>query len=185
MVKMSVPSSHSGYDRSALAVLNQSDVFQFAIRMIDAIEELHEKGFIHSSLKPDHFVLQSEDKYDVKLIGLSNAFTYLKELSDGSVQHIEVQIRRTHTPKGDPHFHSIGYHNGYRRSRRDDMESLGYCLIYLAKGTLPWINPNVKDLTSPKVIHKIGRQMQSTLLWDLCRGIPLLINFSILVINIE
>ncbi len=37
-------------------------------------------------------------------------------------------------------FASLNAHYGLELSRRDDMESLAYTLIYLAMGDLPWRN---------------------------------------------
>jgi hypothetical protein len=41
-------------------------------------------------------------------------------------------------------FASINAHRGMELSRRDDIESLIYTLIYLAMGNLPWKNINIK-----------------------------------------
>ena len=141
-------------------------VFEIAVKMLDAIEALHEKGFIHGQLKPEHFVLENDlNPNCLKLVGLSGAKSFMKA-STG--QHVEEQFDRK-LPKGDPNFHSIGYHNGVRRSRRDDMESLGYCLVFLVKSDLPWMVTN-KELSSPPVIEQIGIRMQQTTLEDMCKG---------------
>lgn len=42
--------------------------------------------------------------------------------------------------KGAPLFTSIGILNGNRAGMRDDLESVGYILVYLLCGNLPWIN---------------------------------------------
>lgn len=141
-------------------------VFEIAIKMIDAIEAFHEKGCFHGSLKPEHFVLENDVNPNcLKLIGLSGVKSYLKT---GTSEHVSEQSDRK-LPKGDPNFHSIGYHNGVRRSRRDDMESLGYCMVFVAKGHLPWLVTN-RDLHSPKVIRQIGDRMQNTTLEEMCNG---------------
>jgi len=41
-------------------------------------------------------------------------------------------------------FASVNAHLGKDLSRRDDIESLIYTLIYLCAGTLPWKNVNIK-----------------------------------------
>jgi len=57
------------------------------------------------------------------------------------------------------------------QSRRDDLESLGYVLIYLLRGKLPWqglraaIKPNERE-------RRIGQCKEKTTPDELCRGFP-------------
>ena len=64
--------------------------------------------------------------------GLSN--TFIKK--DG--RHIE--FRDSVGMVGTSRYTSLYSHLGYEQSRRDDLESLGYMLIYLLTGLLPWMN---------------------------------------------
>ncbi|OHT04721.1 hypothetical protein TRFO_06144 [Tritrichomonas foetus] len=65
---------------------------------------------------------------------------------------------------GSAKFASTSAHRGWRLSRRDDMESLGYLLVYLLTGQLPWSSYlNNKDVYKAKV---------NTSVKDLCDGLP-------------
>lgn len=56
------------------------------------------------------------------------------------------------------------------QSRRDDLESLGYVLMYFNRGSLPW--QGLKANTKRQKYERISEKKISTTLEDLCRGYP-------------
>ena len=68
--------------------------------------------------------------------------------------------REDKIPKGNLHFISLNTHCGKEISRRDDIECLGYNLIYFMKGKLPWsqIRESHK-IRQKKNGYKFGRTM--------------------------
>ena len=64
--------------------------------------------------------------------GLSKRFK-----TPNSLEHIPFKDKKVLI--ADPKFASIHNHKGFEQSRRDDLESLAYMIIYFLKGTLPWI----------------------------------------------
>ena len=56
------------------------------------------------------------------------------------------------------------------QSRRDDMEALGYILIYFLNGTLPWQGLRAK--TKAQKYEKISEKKLSTPVEELCKGAP-------------
>ncbi len=56
------------------------------------------------------------------------------------------------------------------QSRRDDLESLGYMLVYFLKGSLPW--QGLKAATKNQKYEKILESKVNTSLDTLCKGIP-------------
>lgn len=65
---------------------------------------------------------------------------------------------------------SLNIHVGIECSRRDDLESLIYVLIYFLKGELPWQNLKAKTIEDKfaKILHtKVTMSIE-----DICLGLP-------------
>ncbi|KAA8641598.1 Casein kinase I isoform delta [Aspergillus tanneri] len=103
-----------------------------ACKLLRRVECLHEQSFVHCDVKPQNFVLDSIDSpRQIYMIDLGLARRY----RDSKMLYA---FWPTQSPLGTPQFMSVRSHYGYPPSRRDDLESLGYLLVYLFRGTLPW-----------------------------------------------
>ena len=71
---------------------------------------------------------------------------------------------------GTPWFASTFAHAGCEPAFRDDMESLGYLWIYLARGRLPW--QGIAECDGPAKVERIGQLKASTPADELCAGLP-------------
>ena len=71
---------------------------------------------------------------------------------------------------GTARYASINTHEGNEQGRRDDLESLGYILVYFAKGTLPWQNLPAKN--KDEKFRKIMMKKKSVSVSELCDGLP-------------
>lgn len=133
-----------------------------ACEMIDRIRSFHSTGYIHRDIKPDNFLL-SLDRSHVYLIDFGLSKRYRNH--DGS--HISQKTGKSLT--GTARYASVSSHRGHELSRRDDIESIGYVLVYLALGSLPWQNlPISKSGEKYAAIHKRKVETSSAVL---CRGL--------------
>lgn len=139
-------------------------VLMIAIQLLNRIEELHNAGFIHRDIKPDNFLIGvGKRKSRIFMID----FGLSKKIRNKD-QHIEYRTDRHFT--GSFRYSSIRNHKGIEQSRRDDLESIGYMLIFLLKGKLPW--QGLKGSTKSKRSENIFTVKNATSLSDLCKDIP-------------
>jgi len=135
------------------------------VEKITRVETVHLKNYIHRDIKTENFLIG---------LGKESSMIYLldfglaKKFRDSKThQHIPYKENKSLT--GTARYASINTHLGIEQSRRDDLEALGYVLVYLSKGRLPWQALNAK--TKEKKHEKILNKKMGTPIAYLCDGL--------------
>ncbi|CAD8197878.1 unnamed protein product [Paramecium pentaurelia] len=143
---------------------SQLSCLKLSIQLIERLESLHNKNIIHRDLKPENMVIGYIDTHIIYLIDFGLA-KYFKE-SNG--QHIPLSDKKGII--GTARYASIAAHQGFEQSRKDDLESLAYVLIYLNLGKLPWMNLQIADKHEKyKAIYEMKKNVKLELLTE---GLP-------------
>ena len=126
-------------------------------QVLDILKEIHSRGIVLRYLKPGNIVIgKGENKDYIYLIDFEIAKKFIK---DGK----HIPDKEGKKVKGNRDFISLNTHCGKQVSRRDDIECLGYLLIFFMKGELPW--------THIKHSNDIKQKKMEISIDELCEGL--------------
>mmetsp|Transcript_12330 Transcript_12330/g.25943 ORF Transcript_12330/g.25943 Transcript_12330/m.25943 type:complete len:486 (-) Transcript_12330:448-1905(-) len=141
-------------------------VLMVADQLLSRLEYVHTKSFIHRDVKPDNFLIGLGKRQNViHIIDFGLAKKYRDPRS-----HQHIPYRENKNLTGTARYASINTHIGIEQSRRDDLESLGYVLMYFIRGSLPW--QGLKANTKKQKYERIMDRKMSTSTEQLCKGFP-------------
>ncbi|KAF9565445.1 kinase-like protein [Agrocybe pediades] len=148
-------------------------VLLLADQLISRIEFIHTNSIVHRDIKPANFVM-----------GTGRAAHMVNVIDFGLAKKFRDSRTSNHIPYKQDDFHGVGTslfaaintHLGVESSRRDDLESLAYMLIYFIRGTLPWRKirapqepPQIPDASPSEQEHFRKHYNPVSATWDLIR----------------
>mmetsp|Transcript_5992 Transcript_5992/g.9328 ORF Transcript_5992/g.9328 Transcript_5992/m.9328 type:complete len:396 (+) Transcript_5992:23-1210(+) len=145
--------------------LSLKSVLMLADQCLRRLEYVHSKNILHRDMKPDNFLVG---------IGQLSKMVYLidfglsKKYRDSKGRHLPYREGKSLT--GTARYASIYTHLGIEQGRRDDLESLGYILLYLLQGQLPW--QGLDASTKQGKYARISEKKLTTPVEQLCFGVP-------------
>ncbi|CAL9234085.1 unnamed protein product [Arabidopsis halleri] len=108
-----------------------------AIEAISILEKMHSRGYVHGDVKPENFLLGPPGTPEEKKLFLVDLGLATKWRDTATGLHVEYD-QRPDVFRGTVRYASVHAHLGRTCSRRDDLESLAYTLVFLLRGRLPW-----------------------------------------------
>lgn len=118
-------------------VMSQEMVACIGVEALAILEKLHAKGYVHGDVKPENFLLGQPGSANEKKLWLVDLGLATRWRDSVCGTHVEYD-QRPDVFRGTVRYASVHAHLGRTASRRDDLESLAYTLLFLLKGRLPW-----------------------------------------------
>lgn len=148
------------------------------IQIIDIFMYLHHHSYIHRDIKAENFLVgnattkSGKEIQLVYLIDFGLAKKYRNSVDDKSKAAGYVHLKHMDNKNlvGTARYASVHSHQGEELSRRDDMESIMYLLIYFVRGRLPW--QGITGETASEKYRKIGEQKAKLSIQEICDGLP-------------
>ena len=109
-------------------------ILMITMQLIERIKHVHENNYVHRDIKPENFLVGKDST--AKTIYILD-FGLAKRYRDEHT-HIHIPLKENRNLTGTARYASCNAHNGLEQSRRDDMESIAYVILYFFKGKLPW-----------------------------------------------
>jgi serine/threonine protein kinase len=156
-------------------------VLLIADQILTRITHIHDRGFLHRDVKPDNLLMgvgtQGNTLYMIDF-GLAEEFSETERdapragrLFTGTRRYASLNVHEGHGPSssgGDGTSAMLTVR--LEQSWRDDLESIGYVLLYFLRGSLPW--QGLQAATESDKDELIKKKKASFSVETLCDGLP-------------
>ena len=142
-------------------------ILMLADQLIERIEFVHSKYLLHRDIKPDNFLMGVGSDANILHVidfGLAKKYRDFKTL-------LHSPYREGKNLTGTARYASLRTHEGIEQSRRDDLESIGFVLMYFCRGSLPW--QGIRATSKKQKYKKIYEKKRDTSIGKLCEGYPI------------
>ena len=140
------------------------DAIEVGLQCLSIMRYMHGKSIIHRDIKPENFIFGLGGKSkQLHIIDFGLAKKYV------DLKHDHIPERENRPVVGTMRYVSCNVQDGLEASRRDDMISLAYMLIYIQIERLPWQGVRKPIMEKEREIHRIKKEISTT---TLCRGLP-------------
>ena len=143
----------------------KKDIIIASIQVLDRIEFIHSKLILHLDIKPDNFLIEKSDSSLIYVIDFGFAKKYRSSRTGKNIKYGKKGYFN-----GNLKYASVNTMKGVSPSRRDDLESLGYMIIYLYNQKLPWEDLPSKNRNA--LAQKIYELKKTIKIENLCINMP-------------
>lgn len=141
-------------------------ILMITIQMIERLKHVHDNHYVHRDIKPENFLIGKDTTAKtIYLLDFGLAKRYRDEYT-----HIHIPLKENRNLTGTARYASCNAHNGLEQSRRDDMESIAYVILYFFRKKLPWQGLKCKDKNEKHA--KIKEMKMSITPEKLFEGLP-------------
>jgi serine/threonine protein kinase len=163
-------------DKSLEKIFNENNksfplgtILWLGINMVELLESIHKTGYLHRDIKPNNFMFRKLDnnKLEMCIMDFGLAKKYLEQ--DDKKNKIHIPLKTGRSLIGTARYASTNIHMGIEPSRRDELMSIGYILVYFCNGKLPW--QGLKKKSGIDHIENIGEKKMGISIDKLCKNL--------------
>lgn len=148
--------------------LSLKAVLYLSLQLLARFQTLHSKNIIYRDVKPENFLLGRQGMDNENVVHIIDYGLAKEYINPETGMHIPFRSQKGAI--GTARYMSVNTHMGKEQSRRDDLESLGYVIIYLMRGSLPWQGLPATD--HRERMKKIGDMKKRLPIEEICEKCP-------------